>query len=784
MPRASALLNREVSIGDASLVLLPRPGARISDVRVDNLEGFEGPPVFEADDVWMELAVLPLFLGRLQVKGIRAEGPRVHLAIDERGVSNFGDLLPRRREDQGDTQGALRIALRRLRASGATVTYADAPESRALTLTGASLEADIGGAGSGGWRMETEAASDSMRVVFSDPGRPPLHASGPSAWATLYGDEVFDRIEIEEGVLAHDGQALTVGGRISGTRGEDAALELWLTHDALPAATLAHWMGRAPADPATRISGLVRLDAQLAAPGPSSPSPVLRGEVGLDGVDVVHAGESVAAGLTGTLEFAPDTLLMHAVAGTFAGGPFELYGRVAGEDRRVRMEAWARPDLASFDRMDWTPAWARFAGNVTLDVVLSGSLLVPDRLDLTGTGIVAGLRMDHEQLAVPLYVPSGTVTFQGGDMFWTDVTLMAGTDPLQTTGRLNRIPLPVEVLVGALATPWSATLTGSRDRGDRRPVLEAALHGGSLRLDAVLGRARPRTDPTYAQVAFAHLGRRTVGGFGAGVAVRGRGMSRPGDLPVTGSVALDLDTLSLEPFTLTGLSTVLELSPGELVVREAAFDIWGGSGIADLSLSVGTAETEPFDLSLSLERVWAGDFFQTLTPVGDAIDGVLDLDLALSGATERTLLPAREGLSGSGTLHLGEGRVANTGVTYAVADFLGAEGWTEIPFDEWSADFTIQDNAIELTRSVLEGPRTDATLAGLIALEAGTDLSLGLSIPPDGLDGISLRRTGVGSDVLEGLRAAGEPLELGIRISGPLAGPTLEPDAQAAVRPR
>ena len=82
--------------------------------------------------------------------------------------------------------------------------------------------------------------------------------------------------------------------------------------------------------------------------------------------------------------------------------------------------------------------------------------------------------------------------------------------------------------------------------------------------------------------------------------------------------------------------------------------------------------------------------------------------------------------------------------------------------------------------SRLEGPRTDADLTGLIVLDTGANLSLGLSIPPDELDGISLRRTGVGSDVLEGLQSAGEPLRLGIRISGPLAGPTLEPDATAA----
>lgn len=780
VPRASAALNRNVSIGEASLVLLPRPGARISEVRVDNLEGFEGPPVLEADDVWLELALFPLILGRLRVSGLRADGPGVHLAIDEQGVSNFGDLIPRRRDVADESDGALGIALRRIRLAGATVTYADAPESRALTLTGASLEADLDRGGPDGWRMAVEATSDSMRVHFSDPRRPALHADGPSLWGTLYGDEVFDRVEIENGVIAHAGQALTVTGRISDTRGAEPSLELRLTHADLPAETLATWMGRAPTSPDTRITGTVALDARLAAPGPSTSSPVLRGEISLLGVDVVRGGEAVAEAVSGTLEFAPDTLLLHAVSGFFADGAFELYGRVAGEDRRVRVEAWARPDLAVLDRLGWTPEWADFAGSLTVDVVLSGSLDVPERLDLTGTGIVAGLRVEHDRLDVPVYVPSGTISFRGGDMFWSDVTVMAGTDPLQTTGRLNRIPLPVSTLVSALATPWSAPPRPPARGADRPPVLEAALHGGSLDLDALLGRAASRTDATYAQVAFAHLGRRTVGGFGAGVAVRDQGLSRPTTLPVLGSVALDLDTLSLSPFSLENLSAIVELGSSELVVRDAAFETWGGTAAGALTLGVGADETEPFTLGLALREIAAGPFFSTLTPVGETFEGMADLDIDLQGTTERTLLPTREGLTGSGTLTLGDGSVSRTGINYAVADFLSADGWESLPFERWVTDFAIRDTFLEIERSELAGVRLDARLTGTIALEGGADLSLGLSIPAAELGGLSLRRTGIGSDVLDGLRADGTPLEIGLRLSGPLAGPTVEPDASVA----
>lgn len=60
------------------------------------------------------------------------------------------------------------------------------------------------------------------------------------------------------------------------------------------------------------------------------------------------------------------------------------------------------------------------------------------------------------------------------------------------------------------------------------------------------------------------------------------------------------------------------------------------------------------------------------------------------------------------------------------------------------------------------------------------DLAMALSIPPDRLQAISLRRTGVAQTVLDRLTESESPLDLGIRISGTLQGPTLEPDALAA----
>ncbi|NIR35137.1 MAG: AsmA family protein, partial [Actinobacteria bacterium] len=104
-PRVSGALNRPVTVGEAGLAMLPRPGLRIGDVRVGGGEGSEVPSVIAVRDIRLEVAFLPLFTGRVVVDRIGMSGVDVHLAISEEGVSNFGDLVPESRVVETPVEG-------------------------------------------------------------------------------------------------------------------------------------------------------------------------------------------------------------------------------------------------------------------------------------------------------------------------------------------------------------------------------------------------------------------------------------------------------------------------------------------------------------------------------------------------------------------------------------------------------------------------------------------------------------------------------------------------------
>jgi hypothetical protein len=259
------------------------------------------------------------------------------------------------------------------------------------------------------------------------------------------------------------------------------------------------------------------------------------------------------------------------------------------------------------------------------------------------------------------------------------------------------------------------------------------------------------------------------------------GLSRPGPLPARGTIDLAFDTLHYHRYSLTHADARVLLSDSVLAVSEASFAIWDGEGSGSLRLGIGPSLDEPFALGLELRGVDAAHALGSLTPMGEAVIGSLDMTLELNGTLDRSLLPILGDLSGRARLTVSEGRVAGTAINRAVADFLAADDWQDVPFTRWVSDLVIAEGSVALRQSELVGDFARVRVAGFVGLDGSVDLSLALSIPPERLNAMSLRRTGIGQNVLEQLRSVRSPLDLGLRIAGSLEAPILEPDATVAL---
>jgi hypothetical protein len=758
--RVSAVLSRPIALGRADLSVWPRPSVRLTDVEVGNLADFDGPTLARVETARLDVAWLPLVVGRVHVRRLLLEGVQLQMAVAADGESNFGDLVPSGSEPPRPLPDAVSLRIHEVSLSDGSLTFFDAHAGRSLVISGVDAEAVLSPTSEGGWRSTLAARSDSLLMRIDGAREHVRRGAGPSAVVLAHGGGDTGGITVDEGHLEFGRDTLAVYGVVS-LGPTEPGFDLLLTGESFSAGFLASlFPTHLRPELLPHGEGSMRVMVQLHG-GADSP-PTLRGSARLRDVGLRLRGEPFVDRVSGLVRLTPDTIAIDSLAGRFAGGPFELSGTIVRGDGGTAFVARAEPDLDVLDDLGLLPAGTTVSGDADLYVSVVGSSTSFDSVEAVGVATFSELRLVHPRLGVALHLPSGDISLVGREVRWSEVTVLLDQDRVLTSG--------------SVSDPFAL-----RPGAGRHPLVELSIAAARLDLSRIIPASDTASTATYAQLALAHLGGRMVDQRAAPEIAAARGMARPQRLPAVGSVDLSLDTLVLRQHIIGGVSARLELQDSVVHVPELSFEAWDGRATASLHLGVGPNRAEPFALTLSVVDARAEQFLAAMSPVGDAVSGTLDLHLDVSGATDVALLPLREGLEGVLDVTIGSGAVGGTGVNLALADFLGDESWTDVVFRDWSLDIDIADHVLDIREARLDGESLEAVVSGPLGLDGSVDLSLGLTIPPERLRGLSLRRTGIGQSVLDRLRAAGGSLELGLRLTGWLQAPTLEPDASHEV---
>jgi len=94
LPRISAAINRQVSLGDVSVSIFS--GIRLHDLVVQDREGSE--PFVKAGAIRLEYRLWPLLRKRVEIRQIRLESPLIRVVRNADGSFNFSDLLVKKQQ--------------------------------------------------------------------------------------------------------------------------------------------------------------------------------------------------------------------------------------------------------------------------------------------------------------------------------------------------------------------------------------------------------------------------------------------------------------------------------------------------------------------------------------------------------------------------------------------------------------------------------------------------------------------------------------------------------------
>ncbi len=411
VPPLEEATGRAVEIDDIGLRVLWTPAVRVSGFRLANDERFGPQPAVAARTLSVDVALWPLFTGRIEPTAVGLDGLRVRYTVATDGVTNFDTLggPADTTEAEADDPPLGGIPLSDVRVTDARLHYDDQGTGQAARL---GFDARMS-AGPDGDAMESTGTVD-LRTVRA-----------------LLPDVRADTLAVQDASLSYDVRAALAEGRI-----DVRALDLTTAPLSLTASgALTHLNTRPAVDlsvetgdtdlaeiagfvPAAAVEGLnprgaLSLNATIAGPLPDSTGATdslrVDGTGRLTEFGADYQGTALVRDLAADLALSLDSVSVRNVEGTLLDASLaghaavqNLRGDTPTTDLRLTTGALDLATLAAFAPEGEADAYNP-QGTLRLDVAAAGPLGDEDplgALTYDGTGQLAGLGLDYDGAAL------------------------------------------------------------------------------------------------------------------------------------------------------------------------------------------------------------------------------------------------------------------------------------------------------------------------------------------------------------------------------------------------
>jgi len=739
----AAALGRSVSIGSCSLRVIP-PSLKAENLRVAEDPEFGKEPFAAAREFTVNVRLLPLLRGQVEVASIRLIEPSISLIRNRKGVYNTASIRGQGTAPGGGGPAIGRVTIERGRLVVRTPEGPPAEYSNLnVTADGpdVSIESEIapnprtkatvrGKARivSGGDIMNLDGSLEASGLVLS--GKPwphPLRAefTGTSSKGVL----TWKKLQISAGKLN-----ASAAGTID-INGEEPAVDLRAD---LPKAAItelaemAAGLGVAFA-PGYEIGGTVA--ARIQARGRMS-SPSLQGAATIEDLIVRGGGIKDPVRVPRlALAFTPETIRSEPftvqTAGTRLNGHFSLsqYSTAPRLEAAVFTEKSNLADLIRIAQAYGVAAAEGATGSGQLDLALRihGSIRKGAALQYTGKGRLEGASITLRALAKPIENLSATAHFTADSVAVEQARFKLG------------------------GTNWSGSL---RAADFASPRIEFDLEADRLSLLELRGLTQPG------------------GGGEQGPAPAGGGAAR---LRAAGT--LKAGTLLLEPLTLSAVRATCTFENGVLRLDPVTAGSYGGTVAGGITADLRTA-TPAYTVKAKLDRVDSAQLLAAVSPIRQVVSG----PLSAQGQFQISPGPGGDlmrGLSGSMSMRFSEGKLLPLDVLKeagTLARFVKIPQTQFTNFVSLSGDIAFQ-NGVGTTQNLrMELDRGAVDLSGTVNLaEQTVNMKLLTTLNRQLSEEVGGSR--IGGYLTAAVSNARGELIIPSLLTGPLSKPRMTPDA-------
>jgi uncharacterized protein involved in outer membrane biogenesis len=232
-----------------------------------------------------------------------------------------------------------------------------------------------------------------------------------------------------------------------------------------------------------------------------------------------------------------------------------------------------------------------------------------------------------------------------------------------------------------------------------------------------------------------------------------------------------------------GTALAEEILLGSLPIRDLEGDLSVADGIFNLSSLVLSMDQGDLEATMSLD-LNPMPFEYTFSAQGEPIK----VDV-ISGLNENSSMgPGRLEINGqgrgpdsadliaNGVLHLGEGEMPSHPILVQIQSALGIQSILGGTYQSSEAQFTIENDRVELSEFSLETPQAGLDIAGWVTLAGPLEIDIGVRTPREG---VSIPK--VPSALLDTLADENGWLTVPVEVTGTLEDSKVRPDVDALV---
>ena len=810
IPPVEEAVQRDVTVGDIRLSVLPFPSVRISDFAIasdsafTSTHSFDPEPAISGRAINVDLALWPLFSGTIEPTSIELVEPVVRYQVAEDGTTNFDTFAAADSADTDTTSaGGLPVEVSNFRMTGSRVLYDDRSTGQWAELAfDAQLEARSG---------EAPGTIDSRGTVEMSMLKY-LSASDADTTALQNATLEYDVLAaLEEGTLELRKVELNTppigvatSGTISALTEARPVVDLTINTTNADLAQLAAIVpggvgeGVAP-------SGTASFTVTAQGPLPDSTGNTddfsLSGNGSISSVGVDVDGTTMLQDLGASIDLSLQSLSISDINGELLGKP--LSGQVTVRDLLAEApmldgQLAGTADLAQLSTLAAEEGGepVDIAGAADYDVQFSGPATDTDAIRVRGPIRLSDVRVPNESLREPLEIAAATLNLTGTGVSADPFEVISGETAMQL-GFTVRDLLPV-----------------SRGLAENDPAMRVAFTFSSDEVDLVeLFPEADADDPLYSDLFTAQLaGTRVNGRPAEEVAAELYGDVELPEFRVTGTVRIG--TLLNDPQRFDNLTFDVNLRNRRLEIPNLSGQTYGGtlagSIVLDQSATATSAYVRPVQgesvlmassqagvapvrmealpmpdtptaltYDIELQDAQASAFLRDWTRLGEFVSGTMNLSVSGDSPLTQGLLPVAQALTAGGRSIVANGGFSpDFGLAGKLVDRLGVSRPSLSDFRQLGGPFTIEDGELRIGEWNLKNNQVNSTLSGALGLGGRVDLTMQSEMPLSMVRGSKLNSGGA-SNVLNRLGGREGTVPVGIKIGGMISEPTYNVDTSA-----